>query len=256
MQDFLGEIFLEILPNIYVLKKWNWDYLKAETFQKCLVDIVRESPEKIFLLICNHPPCFTIGRGLQKVKSPNQIPLVDFEATQLKNLKYPLYEIKRGGGITFHYPGQVVCYPILNLNQLNLAVFDFMLKILQFTKESAEEQFDLNHLEIDANILGLWKKDPLFNYKIASIGLAVTRFITYHGMAINLIDDETFFNNLKHIHPCGLSSDFYQPIEYLIQKEISNKDLNIFADNLTKKIVNFISEIQLRYKNQEIINPI
>ena len=88
------DLFFNPSENIYVLEKWNWDYLEAEKFQLECVDFVHENPHISILIICSHPHCFTLGRGLQKVKGTTSQALVDFVPET--ELPFPLYNIKRG----------------------------------------------------------------------------------------------------------------------------------------------------------------
>jgi lipoyl(octanoyl) transferase len=219
-------IFENTYENIYILKKWNWDYLEAETFQLACVDYVQKNPHLSILIICSHPHCFTLGRGLQKIKSTVPYELIDHN--QDINLSYPLHHIKRGGGLTFHYPGQFVFYPILNLTINKLGVHDLMLSIMEFVKILIKEQYSLNGLEIKKDLLGLWFEG---HSKLASIGLAVNRFNTYHGLALNYFHDELMFNALKATHPCGLPGDIYKSLELLLSAEISFLDRELFCNN-------------------------
>ena len=213
------DLFFNPSENIYVLEKWNWDYLEAEKFQLECVDFVHENPHISILIICSHPHCFTLGRGLQKVKGTTSQALVDFVPET--ELPFPLYNIKRGGGLTFHYPGQFVFYPILSLTFNKLAVYDLMLKIMDILKNIIQNQFFLSGLEIKKVLLGLWFENEFLNAKLASIGLAVNRYNTYHGLALNLYHDEAMFGALRSIHPCGLPGDIYRSLEFLMGRQIT-----------------------------------
>ncbi|MCH7558658.1 MAG: lipoyl(octanoyl) transferase LipB [Planctomycetes bacterium] len=111
-------------------------------------------------------------------------------------------DIRRGGGTTAHNPGQLVFYPILNLRQLNLRLPAGKVGISEYIRElesiGAEllEHLDV-HTERRKGFPGLW----VGTKKIASIGVRVSKFITYHGMAINIQNDLSIFD---FITPCGL----------------------------------------------------
>lgn len=224
--------------NIYVLKKWNWDYLEAEIFQLECLEYVNQNPHVSILIICSHPHSFTLGRGLQKIKETTKIDLVDFNKDS--DLPFPLYQIKRGGGLTFHYPGQVVFYPILNLTFHKKAVFDLMIKIMGLTKEIIEKQLGLRDLTLNRELLGLWFDGPLEKSKIASIGLAVSRFTTYHGLALNFFHDKELFSSLKNLYPCGLPGHLYKDIELILFSPLSMQDREKFSEELLAQFTQYL----------------
>jgi len=229
-------------PNVFVFKKWNWDYLEAEKFQLECMDFVHKNPHITILIVCSHPHCFTLGRGLQKIKETTKettnIELIDFDPSVTP--PFPLHQIKRGGGLTFHYPGQFVFYPIMNLTTHKKAVYDLMIKIMDITKTLLEKQFGLNGLEIRRDLLGLWFQNEFSKAKIASIGLAVSRFNTYHGLALNLFNDEEMFKALRELHPCGLPGDTYRDIELLLCKDLSSLDRETFTNEFLKRFFDYL----------------
>lgn len=241
--------------NIYVLKKWNWDYREAEEFQLKCVDYVYQNPHISIFIICSHPSCFTIGRGLQKIKETTKQVLIDYNHETV--LPYPLHSIKRGGGITFHYEGQFVLYPILSLTHHKLAVHDLMISIMEITKILIEKQYGLNGLNINKDLLGLWFENIFAKAKVASIGLAVKRFITYHGMAFNYFSDDKMFDSLKAIYPCGLPGDIYRDLELLLGFKLEKSDRDFFADNFIDSMISLINQDQLiieRQRSSSLIN--
>ncbi|MFA6235685.1 MAG: hypothetical protein WC635_00050 [Bacteriovorax sp.] len=231
-------LFEKRSENIFILKKWNWDYLEAEKFQLECVDFVNKNPHVVLLIICSHPHCFTIGRGLQKSKESSSIELVDFNHET--ELPYPLYQIKRGGGLTFHYPGQIVFYPIVNLTHQKKAVFDLMLKILEITQDLLETQFGFDQLQIKRELLGLWFENSFSSAKIASIGLAVSRFNTYHGLALNFFNDDEMFKALCSLYPCGLPGDVYKSIEFLLCEKIPEHRRESFTEDFLEKFLQYL----------------
>lgn len=220
--------------NIFILKKWDWDYLEAGKLQLECVEYVRNNPHIVFLMVCSHPHCFTLGRGLQKIKE-SDVTLVDFDPAT--TLPFPIHSIKRGGGLTFHYPGQLVFYPIINLTQHKKAVFDLMMSIMIIVKKLLEDKFDLPGLVIRRDLLGLWFENEFSKAKIASIGLAVSRFNTYHGLALNFFKDQEMFQALKQIHPCGLPGDIYRDLETLTCSQIPLIEREKFAQDFLAEFI-------------------
>jgi lipoyl(octanoyl) transferase len=241
-------LFENPIENIYIFKKWNWDYLEAEKFQLACVDFVYQNPQISILIICSHPHCFTLGRGLQKIKETASYNLVDFD--QEIKLPFPLHAIKRGGGLTFHYPGQFVCYPIINLTVNKLAVYDLMLSIMEVVKNIIQIQFPIQGLEIKKDFLGLWFEGNLASAKVASIGLAANRYITYHGLALNFLNDESMFDALKSVHPCGLPGDIYKDLETLLSKKISLEDREIFCNKFIDSFIEYLKPNYLMIERQ------
>lgn len=225
-------LFHSPINNLYVLKKWDWDYLEAESLQLQCVEYVRENPHVCFLFICSHPHAFTMGRGLQKNTDHE---LVEFNPDL--SLPFQLHHIKRGGGLTFHYPGQFVFYPILNLTHYSLGVHDLMLEVLNITKKKLEEQFEMSGLICRRDLLGLWFENDFSKAKLASIGLAASRFITYHGLALNFFDDERMFNALRDLHPCGLPGDMYRTLETLNCRKFIEQEREVFSSSFLNAFI-------------------
>ena len=240
--------------NFYIFKKFDWDYLEAENFQLDCVTYVNKNPHVSILIICSHKSCFTLGRGLQKLKEDIGVRLIDFDNDT--NLIYPLQHIKRGGGLTFHYPGQFVFYPIINLTYHKIGVHDFMSMIMDLSKSILEEMFNLYHFKKRNDLLGLWFNNDEYLSKIASIGFAVSKFVTYHGMALNFFSDEEMFTALRELHPCGISGSHYQDIESIYQKELTLVDREIFATNFEKGIISKLVDQKFNKKELYLENNI
>jgi len=140
------------------------------------------------VLIVEHPPVITLGAR----RSANRL-LVGPE--ELKRRGIDVVEIRRGGGATAHNPGQLVFYPIVHLQRLGLAAGEYIrtleaigIDLLARTGVVAERR---------KGFPGLWTGGR----KIASIGVRIRRFVTYHGMAINICNDLSLFDVMV---PCGL----------------------------------------------------
>ena len=137
----------------------------------------------------------------------------------VSDLKYPLHHIRRGGGVTFHYPGQWIIYPITQLTPKN-SLDKVMCGLLKCVGNVFAEKFLVKDVLSAKKLMGVWVNKR----KIASIGLGVDRMITEHGLALNLHSDENMFQEIRKISPCGMSSDTY----------ISLEELNGEKDNIRK----------------------
>ena len=140
------------------------------------------------VLIVEHPATITLGAR----QSANKL-LADRKDLTQRHID--VVDIRRGGGTTAHNPGQLVFYPILNLQELNLGISEYI-RELESTGAELLEHLDV-HAERRKGFPGLW----VGTKKIASIGVRVSKFITYHGMAINIQNDLSIF---EFITPCGL----------------------------------------------------
>ena len=160
----------------------------------------RQTSNTIF--ICEHLPVITLG-----ARQSSNILLSD--KSQLKNKNIDLVIVRRGGGATAHNPGQLIIYPIINLKQLSLSASEYVTKL---------EQIGIELLATIAIAVkrkrgfpGLWVNGR----KIASVGVRISKFVTHHGIAINIQNDLEIFS---HIVPCGLSD-----IETTSAKQLTSK---------------------------------
>ena len=175
------------------LQIFDWDLVDYRTMlriqhTKCKERQSNQIPNTIFLV--EHPAVITLGAR----QSCNKLLISRRDLTQ-KNID--VVEIRRGGGTTAHNPGQLVIYPILNLQQLGLCIREYIRKLEAVGAEL------LKKLNVDSarkkDFPGLWVEHK----KIASIGVRVSRWITFHGMAINIHNDLAIFDCIV---PCGLKS--------------------------------------------------
>jgi lipoyl(octanoyl) transferase len=142
------------------------------------------------ILLLEHPPVFTMGR-----RGGQENLLVNESFLRGKNVS--IHHVERGGDITYHGPGQLVVYPIVKLSSLKLGVLTFVEKIEEVMIRTAED-YDIVATRKDVN-RGAW----VGNKKLGSIGIAVRRGGTFHGMALNVMTDLTPFS---WITPCGLKN--------------------------------------------------
>ncbi len=163
-------------------------YTEGLEIQEALVRARAAGETGDWLLFPDHPPVLTVGR------SPSEGNVIA-SAAELRSRGIEVHEVARGGDVTWHGPGQLVGYPIIDLNPLGRDLHRFLRGL-----EAALIGL-LAEWEIEGGIVpgrtGVWVDGA----KIASIGIAVRRWVSYHGFALNVAPDLAFFDL---IHPCGL----------------------------------------------------
>jgi lipoyl(octanoyl) transferase len=165
-------------------------YGRADALQRALRDRVRHDRQTDYLLLLEHPHVYTLGRNAD----PQDI-LVDRE--WLASREAEVVECDRGGKVTYHGPGQLVGYPIIDLSpdrrDLRRYVHD-LLEVLVRTLDDLGIEGEPRH---ETEEIGVWVDCK----KIASVGVHVSRWITTHGFALNVTSDLSFFSSIV---PCGL----------------------------------------------------
>jgi lipoyl(octanoyl) transferase len=219
----------ELNERTILVKKWNWEYSLAHKFQRKCLELLQEKPNLRIIICTSHPRVFTNGRGLQKPRKGEVLNLVEFDPYRAKDLPFPFFQIERGGGLTFHHPGQMIIYPIVKLNPKTLSLSGIINDLFDFAIEVLNEwgQTGLNH---ENKLLGLWHKEK----KLASMGIAIEKFTTFHGMALNFYNDLEMKQALNVVNPCGLNAETYTSVEELM--DLKNKTLDDFADSFLRRI--------------------
>ncbi len=180
----------KIANHLHIIDCGLADYREALQLQHQLREKRRRGEIPNTVLIVEHFPVITLGAR----QSINKL-LADRKDLAQKHID--VVDIRRGGGTTAHNPGQLVFYPILNLQELNLGISEYIRELESIGAELLEHLGI--HAERQKGFPGLW----VGTKKIASIGVRVSKFITFHGMAINVQNDLSIFD---FITPCGLDN--------------------------------------------------
>jgi lipoyl(octanoyl) transferase len=176
------------------------------------------------LLFCEHPHVFTLGRNGEQKNL-----LVGLMQMQQKHAEY--YEIGRGGDITYHGPGQLVGYPIFDLDSLKIGLKDYIHKLEQVIINSLAE-LGIKSQRLDG-ATGVWldvKKNPR---KICAIGVQCKSWVTMHGFALNVNTDLSYFDM---INPCGFTDKKVTSIEKELGEKFNFAEIKrIVKHNLIKE---------------------
>ena len=201
---------LEIKKSIKPVK-----YFEAINLLETRLKDLLNGTEKELIWILEHSEVFTAGTSYNK----NEI--ID------KSIK--ILETNRGGKITYHGPGQLVCYFVIDLrNKKDIRKFISVIEntIIQTLKDYKIETFP------DKENIGIWYKNGEKIEKVAAIGIRVSKWIAYHGFAININNN---LNQYKKIIPCGIRNKGVTNLEKIIDQDysnISNKLIENFISNL------------------------
>lgn len=185
------------------------DYHQAWTLQKELHTLRCQNKVPDLFLLCEHPHTFTVGRT-----GSHQNLLISPE--QIQHDGVALVDIDRGGDITYHGPGQVVGYPILDLHNYYLDVHRY-LRDLEDVLIRVLDDYDISAERIDG-LTGVWVDER----KIAAMGIKVKKWVTMHGFAFNLQPDLTFFDK---IIPCGIRDKAVTSLYELYQQEVDRMSI-------------------------------
>lgn len=176
-----------IIENLGII-----DYQKALEYQEYLVKLKQSGEKNNYLLFLEHFPVITRGKSAK----PENI----------LNKNMTVYSTGRGGDYTFHEPGQLVVYIILDLKKEKLKIKDYVFKLEDLVINSMKK-FNIEAYK-KPGIVGVWAK----NKKIASIGIAVKKGVTMHGVSLNVNNN---LDGFKNINPCGLKTEEISSLEKL-----------------------------------------
>ena len=169
--------------------------------QKELVDQRRFEAVPDTLILVEHDPVYTLG------KNSNEDHLL-----QSRDKHVPVYQIERGGDVTFHGPGQLVGYPILDLHHHRLSVSWYMRTLEEILIQTLG-QFGIESQRREG-LTGVWVREE----KIAALGVRLSRWISMHGFALNVNTDLKFFDG---IIPCGIFEYDVTSMSQILGKEVS-----------------------------------
>jgi len=186
--------------------------------QKELVKKRQNGQIKDTLILAEHEPVYTLG------KNANENHILQNSPRDVKT-----YQIERGGDVTFHGPGQLVGYPIMDLHNYNKSISCYMRSLEQLIIDTLAE-FRVTAERKDG-LTGVWVGDE----KIAALGVRVTRWITMHGFALNVSPDLTYYSG---IIPCGI-------FEYGVTSMAKQLTIEVAVDSVKQVLIEkFMNQFQ------------
>ncbi len=196
------------------------DFKKAWDFQKEIFKAVKCQNLTSALVLCQHYPVITLGRSRDRKNI-----LIDERELNLRGIQ--IYEIERGGDVTYHGPGQLTVYPIFNLSYLKKDIH-WYLRLLEDIIIACLSDFGIKG-ERYAGLTGVW----VDRQKIASIGIAIKNWITFHGLSVNIKKND--LDIFRLIRPCGMNIEM-SSLETVLER-------NIEIDNIKESLIHKFRDV-------------
>ncbi|WP_346855611.1 lipoyl(octanoyl) transferase LipB [uncultured Draconibacterium sp.] len=197
-----------------------WDY--QEELLKDVSDdkrALKHASEKNHFILVEHPHVYTLGKSGDE---SNLLAAGDF----LKKIDATFYKINRGGDITYHGPGQLVGYPIIDLEYYKIGVREYIEKMEDAIIATIAEYGVEGGRKEGATGVWLQPDHKVRARKICAIGVRVSRYVTMHGFALNVNTDMRYYN---YINPCGFASSAVTSLQQELGHEVSMDEVKKVA---------------------------
>ena len=208
------------------------DYQEAWDLQKSIFDLRTKNEIEDILFLLEHPHTYTLG----KVADKNNLV---YNKQELEEKEITVFDIDRGGDITYHGPGQIVGYPIIDLKNWKQDTHLYLRNLEEvLVRTCADYGLSTGRKE---KYTGVWVEER----KICAIGIKVSRWITMHGFAFNVNTDLNLFNG---IIPCGINDKEVTSLKKELKREF---DLGEVKDNIIKHFKDIFGYDEYRIMNRE-----
>ncbi len=227
------------MQNVAFLDLGLIDYKEAWEYQELLfqeliarklknrnLDISEQDKQKHYLIFCEHPHVFTLGRsGDEKNLLVNN--------DQLKKISASFYKNNRGGDITYHGPGQIVGYPILDMDHFFTDIHKY-LRLLEEAVILTLSEYGITGSRYPG-FTGVWldPEDPKKARKICALGVRCSRWVTMHGFAFNVNTELSYFN---YIIPCGITEKSVTSMEKELGRKQDQEEVKLLLRNNIAKL--------------------
>jgi lipoyl(octanoyl) transferase len=209
----------EIFQNLIKAKAFKSEKRRIELLQTTFMEEnkIRDTVlAKQYLLFCEHNHVYTLGKSGNK-----QNLLIARNICESRGID--LHEIDRGGDITYHGPGQIVVYPIIDLEEFNIGIKSYISMLEDVVIETLKP-FGIKG-EKDGKAMGVWLDagNSIKARKICAIGVKASRYITMHGLALNVNTDLSYFD---YINPCGFTDRGVTSMEKELNGKVDLKEVS------------------------------
>lgn len=184
------------------------EYGLACDLQRRMARQLSESKQPNTLLLLEHPPVYTKGR----LSLPHHLTL---SPTELEGMGIRVYETDRGGQVTYHGPGQLVAYPIVDLRNWGGPLM--YVRTLEHIIIDTLMDFHIRATAVEG-LTGVWIGDS----KVAAIGIKISQGVAYHGLSINVNTDLSYYN---HIIPCGINDKAVTSIAQVLGRSVTSEEV-------------------------------
>ena len=185
-------------------QKWLIDQKKQ--FRDGLID---EKSRNDMLFFVEHPHVYTLGKSGESAHLLKTL-------EELKDIDAEFIEIDRGGDITYHGPGQIVGYPILDLDRHFTDIHKYLRYLEEVIIKTCRD-YNIDTARIDG-LTGVWAGQQ----KICALGIRCSRWVTMHGFAMNVNTDLSYFN---HIIPCGIQNKSVTSLSKLLNRKVDEEEV-------------------------------
>ena len=209
-----------IIPYSEAFKK------QKELFETAIRQKSEQKATQQTVVFCEHPHVITIGKN-------GSASNILFSENLLKEKQVELYPVDRGGDVTYHGPGQLVCYPIVDLEAFHIGLKTYIF-LLEETVIQLLDQYTIKGERLPG-AAGVWLEagDPGKARKICAIGIRSSRYVTMHGFALNISTDLSYFGL---INPCGFRDKGVTSIEKELNCKIDVEELKDRLKNIFTSI--------------------
>lgn len=198
--------------KLKVVKLGRIDYGEALDIQEKLHGMRQRGEVGDVLLLLEHPPVLTLGRR-------GQYSNILLHTKELEEMGVRTYEINRGGDVTYHGPGQIVGYPIMDLSNHGKDVKNYVWRIEEVFISLLKDQYGITAYRDKDKYTGVW----VDNSKITAIGVAIKRWVTMHGFAFNV---NTNLEHFRWITPCGITDRGVTSLQKILGRPLDFDLLN------------------------------
>ena len=221
----MKSVFFKNLGVVDFREAWS---LQERLLNSVVADKRAGVPTKNYLIFCQHPHVYTLGKSGDKKN-------LLLNGSDLKKKQVDFYKINRGGDITYHGPGQLVVYPIFDLDNFFTDIHKY-LRFLEDVVIRVLKNYSLVGVRVEG-ATGVWLKNKNNKYvKICAMGVRASRWVTMHGLAFNVGVDLSYFNN---IIPCGISNKGVTSLELELSRGVLMSDVEAVFRASFEAVFNF-----------------